>query len=184
MGTLLSSVRSLSGEGNELLGQKAPAWDVSRWINGNPGSLESLKGKVVLVRWWVDECAFCKASSTSLNKLHKTYHDQGLRVIGMYHLKPAPGPVSTSMVEAAAGALGFSFSIGVDDEWTNLKRWWFPNGEKRDYTSVSFILDKEGIIRYVHPGPEFHEDQIKGHESCNRDYKKIEGMIKQLLFEN
>ncbi|MFL6354154.1 MAG: hypothetical protein ACJ74Z_20205 [Bryobacteraceae bacterium] len=59
------------------------------------------------------------------------------------------------------------FPIAVDGDWAALKRWWLT--KDRDFTSVSFLVDRSGIIRYVHPGGEFHDGQQGGtpvHESA------------------
>ncbi len=51
-------------EGEELLGTPAPAWTVAAWINSQPLTVEQLKGKVVLLRWWTaPDCPFCGASA-------------------------------------------------------------------------------------------------------------------------
>jgi hypothetical protein len=76
----------------------------------------------------------------------------------------------------------FTFPIAVDGDWTALKRWWLT--KDRDFTSVSFLVDQNGIIRYVHRGGEFHEGQQGGmptHEACNRDMHFIQGEIEKLL---
>src|SRR5437867_8826231 len=41
--------------GAELLDTPAPAWTFTRWI-GPPLTLASLRGKVVLLRWWTEDC--------------------------------------------------------------------------------------------------------------------------------
>ncbi|MCH8332057.1 MAG: redoxin domain-containing protein, partial [Bacteroidetes bacterium] len=57
-------------EGSELIGKPAPEWEINTWINSDPLQLKELQGKVVLVRWWMDTCPFCRASSTALNEFH------------------------------------------------------------------------------------------------------------------
>jgi hypothetical protein len=45
-------------------------------------------------------------------------------------------------------------------------------------------VDRGGIIRYVHPGGEFHEGNQGGtptHEACRRDYRAIESEIRTAL---
>ncbi len=39
----------------------------------------------------------------------------------------------------------------------SLKEWWLT-GPERPATSVTFLLDKSGVIRFVHPGMEYHDD--------------------------
>ncbi|MDQ2773531.1 MAG: hypothetical protein M3Y57_01180 [Acidobacteriota bacterium] len=46
------------------------------------------------------------------------------------------------------------------------------------------LLDQGGVIRYVHPGGEFHEGDKGGmatHEGCNRELHFIKGEIARLL---
>jgi hypothetical protein len=46
---------------------------------------------------------------------------------------------------------GFKFPVAVDRDWRTVKRWWL-DGQRRDFTSVSFLLDGRGVIRFIHPG--------------------------------
>ncbi len=70
-----------------------------------------------------------------------------------------------------AQKFGFTFPIGIDNDWDTLRTWWMY--KRRDWTSVTFLLDKEGVIQYIHPGG----DYVKG----DKDYQEIEDMIKSLL---
>ena len=85
-------------------------------------------------------------------------------------------------MRVASDRLGLTFPVGLDGDWSALRRWW-PELERRGWTSVSFVVDRKGIIRYVHPGGEFHEGQAGGHARCERDYKEIEQVIGHLLAE-
>jgi len=53
----------------------------------------------------------------------------------------------------------------------------------RPATSVSFVLDRRGVIRYVHAGPEFRPTKTRGEEHLNRDYEEIRETIEGLLAE-
>src|SRR4051794_40124973 len=86
--------------GRELIGTLAPEWTVSEWIGSEPRTLASMRGKVVLVRWWAaPDCPYCAASAEGLNELSSKYRDRGLTVIGFYHHK-ARSPLTRSHVEA------------------------------------------------------------------------------------
>jgi hypothetical protein len=116
-----------------------------------------------------------------LLSLERKYGSRGLQVIGIFHPKPA-GKWRLEQVRRAAAEKQFTFPIAVDGDWTALKRWWLT--KDRDFTSVSFLLDQNGIIRYVHPGGEFHEGNEGGmptHEACNREMHFIGAEIAKLL---
>jgi peroxiredoxin len=160
-------------DGSELVGQPAPPLQLKQWVNSPPLEIADLRGKVVLIRWWTQGCPFCAATAPALRKLQQDYGDRGLQVIGIYHPKPA-GDWDRSKFEAATREKQFTFPVALDADWTALQRWWLF--QKRDWTSVSFLLDRSGTIRYVHPGGEFHEgDQggLDNHAACQRDLRTI-----------
>ena len=137
--------------GRELVGTRAPEWTVTDWIGSEPRTLASLRGKVVLVRWWTAPgCPYCAASAEGLNQLSHKYRDRGLEVIGFYHHK-ARAPLTREHVEAQAKGLGFDFPVAIDRDWKTLHSWWLDRTE-RGWTSVTFLIDRDGIIRHIHPG--------------------------------
>jgi thiol-disulfide isomerase/thioredoxin len=129
----------------QVIGTRAEEWQVSSWINSSPLALNDLAGKVVLVRWWTaPSCPYCKASSSAINEWHSRYQDQGLVVIGFYHHKSS-APLKPDDVKSYAETLGFDFPVAVDDDWTTLKRWWLSRNPDAKWTSVSFLIDRNGI---------------------------------------
>jgi peroxiredoxin len=169
-------------EGAELIGTPAPPLKLQNWINTQPIDIADLRGKVVLVRWWTDTCELCAATAPALRQLDKEYGAQGFVVIGVFHPKPA-GDWSVERMRRAAEKFQFTFPVALDGDWSALKRWWLDGGD-RSFTSASFLIDKHGIIRYVHPGGEFHPyNGAPGHETCEADYRTIERTIAELLAE-
>jgi len=158
----------------QLIGRPAGAWEFTDWLNSPRLKLEELKGKVVLIRWWTAPgCSYCQATAPALNEFHADYHAAGLEVIGAYHHK-VPGPVKVETVKELADGLGFKFPVAVDPGWKTLKRWWLSTGD-RDFTSVSFLIDRHGVVRHIHPGGQF----VKGDE----DYAAMKRMVEELLAE-
>lgn len=166
--------------GLELVGKRAPDFRLTHWINSAPVDVPDLAGKVVLVRWWTDTCELCAATAPALRKLQQEYGSRGLQVIGVFHPKPA-GDWDMTRMRSAAERYRFTFPVALDGDWSALKRWWLTGA--RDYTSVSFLIDKKGVIRSVHPGGEYHEGGGTGHESCARDYSRLHAEIARLLAE-
>lgn len=169
-------------EGADRIGIQAPDFKLQHWVNSRPLETEDLRGKVVLVRWWTDTCQLCAATAPALRQLQQEYGPQGLQVIGVFHPKPA-GDWSVDRMQRAVTRFQFTFPVALDGDWSALKRWWL-DGAQRSYTSVSFIIDKHGVIRYVQPGGEYHEGPgSPGQPMCEADFHEIQKTIAQLLAE-
>ena len=159
-------------EGADVIGVRPEGWTVRDWINSEPLALEGLRGKVVLVRWWTAPgCVFCEGSAPALNDFWKRYRDQGLVVVGLYHHKSSD-PLRLNDVKKQARKFGFEFPVAIDPDWTTLRRWWLKKHE-RGWTSVTFLLDRQGTIRHVHPGGAFFKGE--------RGYDALESKIEALL---
>ena len=63
-------------------GIPAPAFTLND-KEGNPVSLESLKGKYVLLDFWASWCVPCRESMPHLKELYAEYHDKGLEILGI-----------------------------------------------------------------------------------------------------
>src|SRR6476660_4611996 len=129
---------------DKLLGTIPPAWQATNWLNSPPLELKDLRGKVVLVRWWTaPDCPYCRATAPALNEFFENYHEQGLEVIGLYHHK-SDEPLKVETVKKYSDKFGFKFPVGIDPDWKNLHHWWLDS-KKRDFTSVSFLIDRKGV---------------------------------------
>lgn len=183
----LESLRTMDrAAGNDRIGVAAPPFQFDRWLNSAPLSLEDLRGHVVLVRWWTDTCPFCASSAPALRALHDQYSARGLKVIGVFHPKAGrDGPLDVARVQRAVESRKFLFPVAIDWDWRTrtLKEWWLT-GPERPATSVTFVLDKSGIIRFVHPGMEYHDaDGDEGHAMCVNDMASIRAAIERLISE-
>jgi hypothetical protein len=56
-------------------------------------------------------------------------------------------------VRALADRYDFRFPVAIDPEWRTLKRWWLD--DHAGWTSVSFLVDRRGVVRFVHTGGSF-----------------------------
>jgi peroxiredoxin len=163
---------ALAFSGEQLIGTPAPAWNNAKWINSAPLKLSALKGNIILVRFFMESsCPFCRASAPYLNQFYSKYKDKGLIVIGMYTPKPAPRATSTGTVKRYVDDYGFQFPVAIDDDWQTLNKYWLDRVPDADFTSVTFLIDKKGIIRYIHPGGAYDQK-----DAANLD-KTIEALI-------
>jgi thiol-disulfide isomerase/thioredoxin len=129
---------------------------------------------VALVRWWTAPgCPYCAATAPSLNEFHAHYKDKGLVVVGLYHHK-SDAPLDPAQAKGSAEEFGFRFPVAIDPGWKALKRWWLDGGDRK-WTSVSFLLDRRGVVRFVHPGGRY----ARG----DRDYDALKAKVEELLKE-
>lgn len=164
--------------GKELLGRPAPSLEGVRWVD--PNTAPDLRGNVILLRWWTEGCTFCTSTAPAIRELADRFRDKGLLVVAIYHPKPRPRPVEDGEVKRAAKRTGYPYVLGVDDRWDALRRWWLARHRRR-FTSVTFVLDREGTIAAVHPGGEFHRSEDPDHATCAQDFERIERTIERLL---
>jgi peroxiredoxin len=160
-----------------LVGTTPPEWKVERWMNSPPLELAKLRGSVVLVRWWTAGCPFCSTSAPALRTLDETYASRGLRVIGMYHHKE-PTPFDPAIYEETAKKFGFTFPVAFDPEWQTFESWLRDrdgNAVSTGWTSITFVLDKRGVIRHVHPGGSY----VVGEPA----YDQLRAVIERLIAE-
>jgi thiol-disulfide isomerase/thioredoxin len=132
---------------------------------------------VTLYRWWTNECPFCKATLPGLEKFRQKYGEKGLKIVAVYHPKP-PRQVQDSLILKAASNIGYHGAIAVDPNWSQLKKTYPGN---RGATSISVLVDKDGIIRFVHPGPDYFPSEEKENAQQDEDYRLMEKAIVELL---
>jgi peroxiredoxin len=79
----------------------------------------------------------------------------------MYHHKEET-PFDPKVYEDTAKKYEFTFPLAVDPEWRTLESW-LRDASGREvstgWTSVTFLLDKRGVIRHVHPGGSYVEGE-------------------------
>jgi thiol-disulfide isomerase/thioredoxin len=133
---------------------------IEGWINSKPLSMAQLRGKVVLVEFWTQECINCIHVTPHINELHRRYHDQGLVIVGVhtpeYDNEKLPGSV-----QKAVKRFGIEYPVALDDRyetWTAYNNQFWP---------AQYLIDAEGRIVYRHFG--------------EGSYDETEARIKQLL---
>ncbi len=166
-------------EGLELIGTKAPGLSGLIWLNSKPLKIEELRGNVVLIRFWLVGCPFCENTAPSLVEFNRKYKDRGLRIIGIHHPK-SQRTMDEELVLSVAKQFGYDFPIAQDNDWKVINNYWLK-AKKRSYTSSTFLIDKNGIIRLVHDGGEFYKSA--DNEDADRAYSAIDRKIVELLAE-
>jgi thiol-disulfide isomerase/thioredoxin len=165
--------------GQELIGQPMPELNFSRWLGTDANKPLETAGSVTLYRWWTDTCPYCEATLPALETLRKKYEGKGLKVVAVYHPKP-PRKVEDQIVAKAADERGYHGAVALDEDWGQLKKAWLSPG-RRAATSVSFLVDDKGVIRFVHPGVMYFPSEKQEEAQENRDYVLLDRAIDALL---
>jgi len=149
---------------HDLIGTPLPALHFDAWLATGAATAPD-SAAPTLYRWWTDSCAYCEASLPAIEALRVRFEPRGLRVVAVYHPKP-PRDVAPTTIREAADRFGYHGLIAVDRDWSELSRFYLSTGD-RAATSASFLVDRAGIIRFVHPGPE-----IRASDSAYADLER------------
>src|SRR5689334_8033531 len=151
------------GAGLEKCGP-APAFNgIEQWLNtpgGQPVSLASLKGKVVLVDFWAYSCINCQRELPHVEAWAKDYAAAGLEVVGVHTPEYAFEHVPSN-VAAGVRRLGLTFPVALDNAYGT----WDAYGNQS--WPATYLIDASGQIRHVSVG--------------EGDYGREEQLIRQLL---
>lgn len=164
-------------EGRELIGTPAPEWRDLDWIQGGPLTLEDLRGRAVLLRFWLVGCPYCRTSAPALVRLHEEFGDRGLTVVGLHHPK-SEAAKDPDLVRRAAQHYGFDFPVALDNRWSTIRAYGVGSVFTR-YTSVSFLIGPDGVIRWVHDGGAY----APGDGEEGRAYEALVAAIERWLPE-
>ena len=67
----------------EIIGKPAPGFNFLHFFNTAPLSLETLRGKVVMIDFWANWCGPCKKAFPSVRKLYDELKPRGFEIIGV-----------------------------------------------------------------------------------------------------
>ncbi len=88
--------------------------------SGDSLSLESLKGKVILVDFWATWCKPCVAGMPDVQKIYEKYQSKGLTVLGISIDEDGTKKVSPFLTKSKTK---FTYPILLDSTGTTWKAW-------------------------------------------------------------
>ncbi len=133
--------------------QPMPSLDGAvQWLNSEPLTAESLRGKVVLVYFWTFDCINCKRSLPYVNQWAKKYKDAGLVVIGV-HTPEYAFEKLISNVRREVKRLDISYPVAVDNNYAIWRA--FDN----QYWPAHYFIDAKGQVRFSHFGEGRYDQQ-------------------------
>ncbi len=118
---------------------------IEAWINSNPLTMQSLKGKVVLIDFWTYSCINCVRTLPYITEWDRKYRDQGLVIVGV-HAPEFEFEKKLDNVKAALAQHGIRYPVALDNQlatWGNFANRYWP---------AHYLIDKEGKVVYTHFG--------------------------------
>ncbi len=142
----------------------APEFEgITAWINSQPLTMASLRGKVVLVHFWTFGCINCIHVQPYVKAWYETYKDDGFVVVGI-HTPELSFERDLGNVRQAVADDGVTFPVGFDPAYDT----WHAFGNR--FWPGFWFVDRQGNIRHVHYG--------------EGDYAGSEAVIRELLAES
>ncbi len=151
--------------GHALGGGAAPEFaGGGPWFNtnGQPLSLNALRGRVVAVDVWTAGCINCLNTLPYVKQWYARYRGQGFVVVGV-HTPEFDHERVPQYVRDAIVRLGIAYPVVLDNDY---KIW---RAYRNNYWPTIYVIDKRGQIRYSHIG--------------EGDYSDTERVIARLLTE-
>ena len=136
-----------------------------RWFNtpgGRSLSLESLRGRVVLIDFWTYSCINCIRTLPYLKAWDARYRGGGLTIIGV-HAPEFPFERDAGNVGQAIRSNGLRYPVAQDNDFATWRAY------DNQYWPAKYLIDARGRVRYTHFG--------------EGDYEETEAAIRALLAE-
>ena len=146
---LLGLYLSCAGEEGEkvTIGRTAPNFQYQD-IAGNKGSIEGLRGKVILLRFWADWCPYCRFEMPRIDGFYQRLRSKGFEVVA------ANVGQSSEVVEAFTAEMNLHFPMILDPE-SKLAQSYGVKG-----IPTNFLIDRQGIIREILIGEIFTDERV------------------------
>jgi thiol-disulfide isomerase/thioredoxin len=144
------------------LGPAPEVAGIQAWINSDPTTIASLRGKVVLVEFWTFACINCIHVQPYVSAWFDQYAADGLVVIGV-HTPELSFERELDNVRDAVAKAGIRYPVAVDPSFAT----W--NAYRNHYWPALYFIGRDGRIRHTHFG--------------EGDYDGSERVIRELLAE-
>ena len=144
----------------EDLGPAPEFAGITSWINSDPLTIGSLRGKVVLVEFWTFGCINCQHVQPYVKAWHDRYASAGLVVLGV-HTPELSFERDVGNVRDAVAKAGIRYPVAFDPAFAT----W--NAYRNGYWPAFYFVDRSGRIRHIHLG--------------EGDYDGSEQVIRELL---
>jgi peroxiredoxin len=130
-----------SGKGSQSPTAQHVAPDVSvKLTNGDTFHPRDALGKVLVIDFWTTWCAPCRTSLPALDAIYKKQKAAGLMVVSIN--EDGDPPKAKALVAEAR----ITYPVGLDEDGAASRAFGVET------MPSAFVIDRRGVIRYVHLG--------------------------------
>ena len=129
-------------------------------LKGQTWSLDKVRGKVVLLRFWADWCPYCRYEMPIIDKYYKKLNKEGFLVLAV-NVKQ-----SAEVALAFTAQLDLTFPVPLDPDGKMARRYGVYA------IPTNFLIDRQGIIRQILIGEVFKEETVL--RDLLKDYFKLQ----------
>lgn len=121
-------------------GDVAPDWSAPALVGGAPVSLAAARGKVVYLDFWASWCAPCRTALPALEMLRREFPAEAFAVLAV-NVDREPEAARRFLARSPVG-----YASAMDPEGL------IPARFGVETMPTSYLIDRKGVIRYVHRG--------------------------------
>ncbi len=143
---------------------------------GKPITLESLRGRVVLLDIWTYSCINCQRTLPYVNDWYAKYRDQGLEIIGLHTPEFAFEKLQAN-VQKAVENFNIQYPVVLDNDYST----WQALGNQ--YWPRKYLVDIDGYIVYDHIGEGAYQETEKAIQGALKERAYRMG-IKDAVLKN
>ena len=116
-------------------------------LKGQTWSLDQIRGKVVLLRFWADWCPYCRYEMPVIDKYYRKLNKEGFLVLAV-NVKQSPEVALTFTAQ-----LDVTFPVPLDPDGKMARRYGVYA------IPTNFLIDRQGIVREILIGEVFREEK-------------------------
>jgi thiol-disulfide isomerase/thioredoxin len=114
---------------------------ISHWLNSDRLTLESQRGKVVVVHFWTFGCINCQHNLPYYNGWRHDFSEKEVQIIGI-HTPETTDEADEKQVASHINQFGIQYPVAVDGGRATWEAY-----NNRYWPSI-YLIDKQGRIRY------------------------------------
>ena len=145
----------------------APELAIGDWLNSEPLTLKSLRGRVVLVDFWTFGCYNCRNTLPAIKTWDARYREKGLTIVGV-HSPEFDDERKLENLRREVAELEIHYPVVTDNDYATWRAY-----DVAAWPTI-FVVDKSGRIRWTHVGEGAYDETEQVIQKLLEEDKQLE----------